>query len=247
MVTTDVFTVRIALFNIRQTPPMRQASVIHDLREARKTHAQVIVWNELIKYRRYRQALRAVFPRRQGYRHTFLDQRNATTVDLADVSIIGRVPHKLTDGARWLPQPPRYANQLILRDFVSDEVFDVYNLQFTNGGYNGRWRPKFNRNARKRLWDTQFEKTKRHVRHTVDIKGRVAIIAGDTNRVKMPQFHERQVVLAEYGLMKIYGVAPEGYDITVLRRKVISETQLKTDHPGLWVAVRIKEHHEQDD
>ena len=244
MVSSELFTVTVAVFNIRATPPMLRSSVRHDICCAKRTHVSAIAWCELAKLRSYRELLRAIFPHRHGFKHAFMDRRNAITVDTKDLEIVARIPHKLTSGALWIPQPSRYGNQLILRDRLSDEKFDLYNFQLTNGGYNGRWRPKRNRDARKRLWDLQFAKGKKLISRTVDLKGRVAIIEGDMNRRDMPKFHPRQVVVLHNEVMYIIAVPPDGYKIEVVDTKVIPVNELKTDHPGLIAKIKVKQIHD---
>lgn len=237
-----VYHIKISNWNIRATPPMRQRSVVHDLRTARLEGSEVYCWQELAKIERYKQALRAVLPKHQGWNHSFMRKRNAISVDTTQVKVIKRKPHRLTDGKFWIPQPPRYANQLLVEDLIAQDPHDIYNCHFTNGGYNGRWRPAFNRRARKRLWDKQYEKTCELIAKSVNEQKRLAVVTGDFNREDMPELHPRQKIVLQDGIMKVIVIPPKDVDIEIVYKRTIPKYSLKTDKAGLVVMIRVRRH-----
>lgn len=229
---------RLANFNIRANPPMRRRRVRADLRVAHDTRARVLCWQELAKLPWYRSILKQVFPAREGWVHLHLKHRNATSVDTEVFRIVRTRQHRLTGGNPLLPQPARWTNETVIQSLIFDEyLVAVLNSHFDNGGYNGRWRPGWNRRARQKRWDRQFGKTQRLV-HRLHEEGLDVVGSGDYNRERMPKFHPDQVWLLENGIMKMWVVPAAGARTRSIDPVTIAERALFTDHPGMVVTVR---------
>lgn len=230
-----------AHFNIRQTPPMLPRSVRHDIRVARGLDAHVWTWNELIKYRYYRSIVQDVFPSSQGFAHLFWDRKNLITVDTDVYKIVRTFSEKLSPASAAIPNPLRCTNGVVLEakrdnDGLVDGV--ILDSHFTNGGYNGRWRP--NRKQRRFRWDDEYEGHRELVHHWVDDEGLPVWGAGDFNRKDMPKFHSRQIWIKQAGIIKMYFVPPKGMDLQKLKVDVITLAELKTDHVGIYARTRLE-------
>jgi hypothetical protein len=232
--------VRVANFNIRATPPMRAQRVRSDLRVAKALLASVVFWQELGKIPWYRRILRTIFPTAEGWRHFHLDRRTAISVDTDRCTVRWELSHKLTGGDARLPQPSRYTNEVVVEYGPLDQKeAALLSSHFDNGGYNGRWRPDWNRKIRRRRWDVQFAETREIVREHHEA-GRWVYGGMDINRRRPPKFHPKQEWLAVDEVSALYCVPPPGVELKVSDVVVIPEHGLFTDHAGLAATARKK-------
>ena len=229
---------RLANFNVRATPPMLSRRVRADLRVAKDTRAKVITWQELAKLRRYRRLLREVFPVSEGWWHYHLKRRCAITVNHQAYDVLRVRPHRLSKGRALIPQPSRWANEVVLRSHVFDDYdVAVLSVQLTNGGYNGRRRPEWNRRARQRLWDGQYEKLVEIVDRLHE-EGLDVVVTGDLNRHRVRRLHKEQVDVVMDGVMHMLYIPAAGHRIERRHAMAIPEHLLFTDHAGLVATVR---------
>lgn len=229
---------RLANFNIRATPPMRRRHVRADLRVAKDTRAKIFTWQELAKLPWYRTILKQIFPVQEGWLHFHLKHRCATTVNARAYDVLRVRTHRLTKGRALIPQPARWCNEVVLRSLVFDEYdVAVLNAQFTNGGYNGRPRPEWNRALRRKLWDAQYEAVVGLVDELHE-EGLDVLLTGDLNRHRIRRFHKDQVDVLVDGVMHLVYIPAAGHTVEVRDAVAIAERLLFTDHAGLVATVR---------
>lgn len=233
---------RVATFNIKSNPvAMRRRKVCHDLHRAKRTDAEVICWQELTKRARHRKVLRAVFPAVEGWQHFHATAkiRTSVSVNTDRFQVLRALQHQL---ARWDPlagQPKRYANEVVVRSRVLDQVDTaVFSVHLTNGGYNGRDRDNWIERRRRALWDQQWATLVELVAHR-HAEGLDVVVAGDFNRVDLPWLHPMARVAVAHRIDKVLVVpaSPGPGRLVGRRSEVIGKDQLYTDHPGLAVTV----------
>lgn len=231
---------RIANFNIRATPPMSSGAVRHDLRLARDLNPDVVCWQELGRWTRYRRMLGQEFTTRNGWLHFHARRRNLVSVNTDVLRVLRSRSVRLTRGNAVLPQPARFTNEVVVVPRLLDRhKVAVLCSHFDNGAYNGRWRPEWNRKLRRRRWDKQFEVTREMV-HRLHEEGITVLGAGDYNRRNLERFHPEQVWLSERGIMKMWMVPAPGVRGSTTQRLVVEDYALRTDHPGLCATVALR-------
>lgn len=226
---------KIALFNIRHTPLMTPWQVNHDFRfMADKVDANVYMLNEGTKAPFYDTLLRRQFPEKEGWEIFFKKNHIIVNTKMYDVRDTFKVDLSPTDPL--IPQPKRTLTGVILdrKGQNKNKKRAVLCHHNTNGGFNNR-HPRTKAERRKR-WFGEIDGV-RNVVDDLNDNGIPVWGGADFNRHNFDasQIHPNAKWLITEELMAMYFSAPKGTTVVRQETDVISQAQLKTDHPGLYV------------
>lgn len=207
----------VAFGNIRANPVMAQKRVVQDTNLLFRM-GQIVAACEIGPVR-YNRAFRRAANQRQ--RRVFFE-RSANQIAVPDHLRSYGQKYKLTSGIAGI-NPSRHLNVVFCPTTKTAYVV----THFTNGAWN---RKKKSRKAwRQKMWLRQEAEAARLIKQW-STEGWDIVIVGDMNRLWPPNFHGRQVLIIDAGIIQMIAVPAYGRRITVDERRIEKHSQW-SDHP----------------
>lgn len=213
----------VAVGNVRNNPPMPQASVVHDI-DLLFHQGQVVLACE-IGIGRYKEYF-ATAAGASGRKVFHLGTADPVAVPCSWPETYGE-SHRLTKGLAGV-NPSRYFNAV----FRPGAHMVYVSTHFTNGAWNDKLKPS--KLWRKWAWRKQEAKAAALVAGWHDA-GWTVVIGGDMNRMQPPKFHAEQRTVLSDALMHLVVVPAGG------QRVVVSESARqygRSDHA--FISARLR-------
>lgn len=217
---------RVAVGNIKNRPVMPQRHVRADIKDLMRLGDTIVLGCELGPAR-YDRAWRWRAGQ-HNFRSYFKSKSLAISILRDRFKIHARRSHLLHRGRRRT-SPRRWVCEVKAYDSIVRCEESIQVTHYVSGAWNDK--KKRNKRWRQIMWKRGVNKHRALVAHRYE-QGRNQIIGGDVNRLRAPNLHPDQVVIADAGLMSLIVVPAPGWKVVVYSSgKMVG---INSDHPFIY-------------